>query len=772
MGLWLLLVVAGHRASVRSPADQPKTHEDALYYDVDAVAEDIEEHHSGVPIGAEDEASLDLLQRLTLPPDVFEHCVLVRDYAEPFRVGSNMALRGKSRLRHTVNSTAGAIEIATDEGDIPVEDLKLADGVAGQGVHESNAVISVPVYANLQSVTGEVQVVGHGMVEKWTSKRRVPIAGYLCTVPESAPVLHSLPTPCVMTTIGDDGAALHPENTTADVWVGGTKFSFKSIREAHDACFTLAKTIAEDRTFGSYSAEDVLPTRQSFLQASTRAKNAAWTTGKKTLVVAVMDWAWGDDSVAPYSRQVADDIKMYRDEIFPRVVAAFREMSHGLFDLEVTIIPTVVRYTRKRSNYVSKGYPFPGLYIGAQEGLENSHLARSYRFADYDLVYVITPQQSPVGTKGVAWVGAKGSMCNGCEAISDNFKVMVAVHEIGHNLGLSHASSKDLAYGNPFDWMGNYPDVVGLTYGVGYQYTLGWLREDQIFEVRDSSLGALSHRVILRPFDRSDVDGVVGVRLSLSANARDVYISYRRSLADVHAGVFLVSQDKTSPKSQLIDAACHSPTQQDARLRAGWTYLDPSGQVAVVVEGVKDDSAVLHIYAAAKEILGDLRAREKFTDGVWKCPRTCSNSDLLVADFGDCTDLANQGYCSGTITMMNQRLPIGTALCPVACEKCEQVMSGPPLKEGGCKDLDVKVNGMKCWQIARKGYCDANTNIGSVGYDLCPESCGNCPPKPVETTGKPVSDPAVIATIGGASDEDDDAAEGAAGNEDASSTAN
>ena len=32
-----------------------------------------------------------------------------------------------------VDSTAGAIEIATDEGDIPVEDPKLADGVAGQG---------------------------------------------------------------------------------------------------------------------------------------------------------------------------------------------------------------------------------------------------------------------------------------------------------------------------------------------------------------------------------------------------------------------------------------------------------------------------------------------------------------------------------------------------------------------------------------------------------------------------------------------------------------
>merc|ERR1719420_1778653 len=88
-------------------------------------------------------------------------------------------------------------------------------------------------------------------------------------------------------------------------------------------------------------------------------------------------------------------------------------------------------------------------------------------------------------------------------------------------------------------------------------------------------------------------------------------------------------------------------------------------------------------------------------------------------------------------------------------------MSGTPLKEGGCKDLDVKVNGMKCWQIAREGYCDASTSIGSVGFDLCPESCGNCPPKPAETTGSPVKDPAVIETVGEsrAADDGDDSKE-------------
>ena len=85
---------------------------------------------------------------------------------------------------------------------------------------------------------------------------------------------------------------------------------------------------------------------------------------------------------------------------------------------------------------------------------------------------------------------------------------MVAVHEIGHNLGLGHASSKHLAYGNPFDWMGNYPDVQGLTYGVGYKAALGWVADNALFEVTDAKLNGLSHRVILHPFDVAANEGV------------------------------------------------------------------------------------------------------------------------------------------------------------------------------------------------------------------------------------------------------------------------
>merc|ERR1719265_2557930 len=94
-----------------------------------------------------------------------------------------------------------------------------------------------------------------------------------------------------------------------------------------------------------------------------------------------------------------------------------------------------------------------------------------------------------------------GAICNGCEEISENFQVMVAVHELGHNLGLWHASSKSLEYGNPYDWMGNYPDVQGLFYGLGYQLKLGWMEPSHIIKITDSHLRGLNDEYIIHPFD-------------------------------------------------------------------------------------------------------------------------------------------------------------------------------------------------------------------------------------------------------------------------------
>lgn len=823
---------------------------------------------------------------LAVVPNLFEGCLLFRGVAAPLRVVSAL-----ERVRHAsvrddedeaeaeaeaeadadagaganatapeaaapaapnatneTNATKDLAEEAVEAEAATEEELDAADAPEDELLikqftpRDANASLVSTMEANFRSVAGTVQVIARGPTARWTSKSVVPMAGYLCLNGVSQPTFHTLDTPCVATTIGEEGEGLRPDDKQAEVWVGSHRFVFPDLATAEHACRGLAEAIALDTTYSSwepstldlgtgngYASSDgpkvvpepgdefgpqpnatvpnasapmpaaaptttpapaaaadadaaapapalvqrelkvnahVAATVQvrkavASLKKQAKLRARAWTTGEKKVLVVLMDWKAGDTSRSPYSRQSSNAVAHYRDTIMPRVAEAFETMSGGQFTIDVTVLPQIVNYALRRSSYVSGGYPFPGLYDGAQVSVEGRRdLQDEYAFRKFDLVYVVAPQQNPVATKGVAWVGAKGAMCNGCEAISDNFQVMVAVHEIGHNLGLMHAASKDLSYGNPFDWMGNYPDSDGLTYGMGYLYKLGWIPGNRIFAVTDATLPGLSARVHLKPFD-AGASGVVGVHVTLAGESRDVYVSYRSLVAEGSKGVYITLQDRMSQASELVDASCHSATQLDSSFKDGYSYLSPSGEVAIVVESVTAELATLRVYHMTSDAdRAKFRGRALFTDGVWKCPRTCVDANLLVAGVSDgCHDLKEQGYCTGKITMMGSSFRIGEDLCPVSCDECAQALDGPLLKDGGCQDWTGTINGMSCSRVAARGHCDATTSVGHVGFDLCPASCGNCPPAPTTSSGS-FSDPSVKETVGEGAGDGADTAEG------------
>mmetsp|Transcript_26133 Transcript_26133/g.67386 ORF Transcript_26133/g.67386 Transcript_26133/m.67386 type:complete len:1224 (+) Transcript_26133:171-3842(+) len=638
-----------------------------------------------------------------------------------------------------------------------------------QGLHAiqggSTVSLEVDAFANLRSISGTVQVIRNGYFANWGSKAKAPIAGFLCNdaSKDGAQVLHTLLTPCVPTTLTPRGEVMEPFNSTYDVWIGNSRVSFKDHKAASKFCSEVAQSIGDDLQQAWWDTDGlpeewplkgaVNPSSKSFIQDTKKTREgSSWTRGQKTLLVVVMDWKAGDRSLPPMSRQDTNNpIRHYRENIFPEVARAFKEMSDSQYTLKVEFVPEVVRYTRDRRIYKRNGWPFPGLYDGARESLAGSSWGRDYSFDNYDLVYVISPQQAPVGTKGVAWVGQKGAMCNGCEAISDNFKIMVAVHELGHNLGLLHAGSHSLVYGNPFDWMGNYPDVRGLTYGLGYLYKLGWVKEDKIIQVTDRNVDDVNDAVAIHPFDYSNQrSGKLGILISLRDNPRDIYVSYRASTQLRHRGVYIVYQDKRKPDSELMDAGCHSLSQQDAFLKEGWTYMDPSNTVAVVVKKMSSAAAEVHVYRVPSPTrnVPRIRGRDLFTDGQYKCPRTCQDSDWVMSSY-TCQELKTKGYCdSGSITMLGQKYSIKKELCPQSCGYCSRIQSAPQeTGKDGCEDRNVKISGKSCRGAAAAGWCGYNTNSGSVGRDLCPRSCNLCPDVP-RATSPTFQDPTPRRSIG------------------------
>jgi len=99
--------------------------------------------------------------------------------------------------------------------------------------------------------------------------------------------------------------------------------------------------------------------------------------------------------------------------------------------------------------------------------------------------------------------------------------------------------------------------------------------------------------------------------------------------------------------------------------------------------------------------------------------------------------------------MSGNKYSIGFDLCPQTCGNCERKMADTPMMvSGGCQDKNIKISGKSCRQAAAAGWCGYETRGGSsVGKDMCPASCGMCP-KTVVPDAAPLYLPKPTRTVG------------------------
>jgi len=236
---------------------------------------------------------------------------------------------------------------------------------------------------------------------------------------------------------------------------------------------------------------------------------ATWTTGhKKVLIIPVRftDYS-GPSDVPNFTGTTSGWGRIANGSMTAEMSAFMARQSYGRCTLEFTVLPEIdmgVSYTAYNAplNSDSSSSKFtrfgePGSFLddararARQVGI-NAGTPALYETDNYDLDIICTGFIPGQGEYGVSVTNGKGIYAN---------LFTVLPHEIGHNLGLSHAwglsrstfhapltprgSYWEFKYGNLFDLMGSKEHIPGSPppdrdVGAFWKFALGWLGEESI----------------------------------------------------------------------------------------------------------------------------------------------------------------------------------------------------------------------------------------------------------------------------------------------------
>ena len=243
--------------------------------------------------------------------------------------------------------------------------------------------------------------------------------------------------------------------------------------------------------------------------------------------------------------------------------------------------------------------------------------------------------------------------------------------------------------------MANFPFTTGLGYSVGNMIVMGWIRAENLLIIRDSNIGGITRganaaedsglniQLNLYRHDTASLrpaQEIMGIQVGLKGNNYDIIISYKASVADTSQepkgydsrGVYVQYQardysDAVTVGSILLDATCFSVSQVDAVVHEDFTFMDTQEQIVFEVGAISTDEEYvpIHIYKAPSNSadLACIRGRPEFTDGFFKCPNSCVDTDYIIESafaVRGCPDLANSGSCNSEVSYAGEFFQVDT----------------------------------------------------------------------------------------------------------------
>ncbi len=270
---------------------------------------------------------------------------------------------------------------------------------------------------------------------------------------------------------------------------------------------------------------------------------------------------------------------LYFNQNQASIATTYPEVTNGVVGFYGdTLVPASLSYSYTSTDYMGWAYE-----------LNQYAVSLGYNLADYDHISYVVPANG-TGYGGLGEVNSKKSWIFYCNPL-------IVQHELGHNLGLAHASTLSNEYGDRSDAMGNpsgYQD-----FNAPHKSQLNWVSGGSIIDVTEQNSGSFIlspidyptdraiHPYMLRILNPNSITGSFGL-----LQDGYYYISYR-----VGEGVTsnLATEYKDKIHIHTYRGSGYANTYLIKTLNPGESFTDVDLGLNVVFNSKNVDSAVVEV---------------------------------------------------------------------------------------------------------------------------------------------------------------------------------